>query len=219
LAGELSEEAHALDFPRRLRGAWSKLEAYLARLSLILALGRLIESNEKEQVEPRDVLLANVLVDYFKAHIRRVFVELHGTGSSDLLAAALSELLEHHEGSWKGTATDLMEALADKEVEGLPRRPEELSKRVRAMASRSKVLYMKDGWRRVDGKPQRSLQLSLRNAVDAVDAVDKKAVDVNSVYGDNSVNSDSEEDYPDEEIRREPDGTPPLSVGEKWEEV
>jgi hypothetical protein len=67
---------------------------------------------------------------------------------------------------------------------------------------------MKDGWRRVDGKPQRFLQLSLRNAVDAVD---KKAAGVNSVY------SDSEEDYPDE-ITREPAGTVPLSSG-KWEEI
>jgi hypothetical protein len=212
LAGQLSEEAHALDFPRRLRGAWSKLEAYLARLSLIIALSRLVENNEREQVEPRDVFAASVLIDYFKAHIRRVFVELHGADSSALLAAVLSELLEEHGGSWKGTATELMEALAGKEVEGLPRRPEELSKQVRAMASCSKALYMKDGWCRVDGKPQRFLQLSLRNAVDAVD---KKAADVNSVNG---VNSDSEEDYLDEEITREPTGTGRMSSG-KWEEI
>src|SRR5215208_3955636 len=42
LADELSKEAQALDFPRRLQGAWSKLEAYLARLSLILALSRVV---------------------------------------------------------------------------------------------------------------------------------------------------------------------------------
>jgi putative DNA primase/helicase len=173
LAGELSDEAHALDFPRRLRGAWSNLEAYLARLSLILALSRLIESNEREQVEPQDVFAASVLINYFKAHIRRVFVELHGTSSSDVLAPALKEFLEEHGGSWEGTATELKGALADKVVEGLPQRPEELSKKVRVMGSRSKALEMKDGWRRVDGKPQRFLQLSLRSAVDAVDAVDK----------------------------------------------
>jgi hypothetical protein len=198
LAGELSDEAYALDFPRRLRGAWSKLEAYLARLSLILALGRLVESDEREQVEPRDVFLASVLINYFKAHIRRVFVELHGTGSSDLFAAALGEFLEEHSGVWEGTATELMEALVKEEAEGLPQRPEELSKKIRAMGSRSRALSVKDGWRRVDGKPQRFLQISLENAVDAVDAVDKQAVGVNSVNGVNSVYSDSEEDYPDE---------------------
>ena len=200
LAGELSEEAHALGFPKRLQGAWSKLEAYLARLSLILALSRLVESDEREQVEARDVFLASVLIGYFKAHIRRVFVELHGTGSSDLLAVALGEFLKEHDGSWEGTATELMDALADKEVEGLPRRPEELSKKVRAMGSRSRTLHVKDGWRRVDGKAQRFLQLSLENAVDAVDAVDSQAMSVNSVInGVYSVNSDSEEGYPGED--------------------
>ncbi|HVF01098.1 MAG TPA: DUF3987 domain-containing protein [Rubrobacteraceae bacterium] len=200
LAGELSEEAHALDFPSRLRGAWSKLEAYLARLSLILALGRLVlESNEREQVEPRDVFAASVLIDYFKAHIRRVFIELHGTGSSDLLTAGLRELLEQYDGSWEGTAMELLGALTDKGVEGLPSRPVELSKKVRAMGSRSRALSVRDGWRRVDGNPQRFLQITLENAVDAVDAVDKQAVGVNSVNGVNSVCSDSEEDYPDEE--------------------
>jgi hypothetical protein len=64
------------------------------------------------------VFLASVLIDYFKAHIRRVFVELHGTGSSDVLATALREFLEEHGGSWEGTATELKEALADREVEG-----------------------------------------------------------------------------------------------------
>jgi hypothetical protein len=72
---------------------------------------------------------------------------------------------------------------------------------------------MRDGWRRVEGKPQRFLQLTLKNAVDAVDAVDGKAVGVNGVY------SDSEESHPDEEILRIPDGTPRLSSRDEWEEV
>jgi putative DNA primase/helicase len=38
LSGDLQDEAHAPGFPARLQGVWSKLEAYLARLSLILAL-------------------------------------------------------------------------------------------------------------------------------------------------------------------------------------
>ena len=121
LACLLSEEAHALGFPKKLRGAWSKLEAYLARLALILALSRLVESHERERVEARDVFHASVLIDYFKAHIRRVFVELHGAGSSDLLAVALGEFLKEHGGSWEGTATELLEALADKDVGGCRR--------------------------------------------------------------------------------------------------
>ena len=210
IACNLSDEAHALGFPRRLRGAWSKLEAYLARLSLILALSRVVENHEREQVEPQDVFAASALIGYFKAHIRRVFVELHGTGSSDLLAAALREFLEEHGGSWEGTATELKQTLAEKEVEGLPPRPEELSKQVRAMGSRSKALDVKDGWRRVDGKPRRFMQLSLRNAVDAVDKHESAGV--------NSVNSEPEQDYPDEDVVQELAGTGPLASG-KWEEI
>jgi hypothetical protein len=219
IACNLSEEAHALDFPRMLRGAWSKLEAYLARLSLILALSRVVESEDRgrEQVELQDVLLAGVLIDYFKTHIKRAFSELHGTSASDLLAIALAEFLEEHDGSWEGTATNLEEALAEKEVEGLPMRPEELSKKVRAMGSRSKALDVKDGWRRVDGKPHRFLRLSLKNVVDAVDAVDKQQpTSVNSV---NSVNSDFKEDHPqDEDVVQELAGTVPMA-SEKWEEI
>jgi hypothetical protein len=74
-------------------------------------------------------------------------------------------------------------------------------------------LTIKDGWRRAEGKPQRFLQLCLKNAVDAVDS---QAGGVNSV---NTVNSDSEEDHPDEKIVRVPDGTPPLSSGDEWEEI
>jgi hypothetical protein len=120
LADELSEEAHALGFPRRLRGAWSKLEAYLARLSLILALSRIVEGNEREQVEPRDVLAASVILDYFKAHARRVFAELHGASPIDTLAAALREFLEERGGRWEGTATELWEALSEGQAGGCP---------------------------------------------------------------------------------------------------
>ena len=86
------------------------------------------------------------------------------------------------------------------------------------MGSRSKALDVKDGWRRVKGKPQRFLQLSLKNAVDTVDAVDREALNVNSVNGVYSVNSNSEEDCPGEEIVRVPDETSQLPTGE-WEEI
>jgi hypothetical protein len=86
------------------------------------------------------------------------------------------------------------------------------------MGSRSKALNVKDGWRRVEGKPQRLLRLSLTNAVDAVDAVDRKAVNATSVNGVYSVNSNSEEDYPEEEIVRVPDESSQLPTGE-WEEI
>jgi hypothetical protein len=165
LADELSEEAHALGFPKRLRGAWSKLEAYLARLSLILALSRVVETGEREQVEPRDVLAASIMVDYFKAHARRVFAELYGTDPMDSLAAALSEFLEEHSGKWEGPATELFDALSKRQVEGLPSNPDNLAARVLKIASRSKAVCAQRGWK----SKNRVLRLQLlKNGVGSV---------------------------------------------------
>lgn len=67
------EEMDAVGFPARLRGPWSKLEAYLARLCLILEMARAADSGEAERVEDGDVLRAWALLDYFKTHTRRVY--------------------------------------------------------------------------------------------------------------------------------------------------
>jgi putative DNA primase/helicase len=170
VADGLADEAHALGFPRRLRGAWSKLEAYLARFSLILALSRVVETNEREQVEPRDVLAASVLVDYFKAHAQRVFAELHGADPTDSLAVALRECLEKSGGRWEGSATDLWEALSERGAEGLPASPDNLTKKVLMIASRSKAAVRAEtGWR---GK-SRVLRLQLlKNGVGSVGGQD-----------------------------------------------
>jgi hypothetical protein len=79
-----------------------------------------LRSNEREQVEPRDVFAASVLVDYFKAHARRVFAEVHGADPVDSLAVALNEFLEEHDGKWEGTATELFGAHADSRLKGCP---------------------------------------------------------------------------------------------------
>jgi len=169
LADGLSEEAQALGFPRRLRGAWSKLEAYLARLSLILASSRVVESNEREQVEPRDVLAASLLVGYFRAHARRVFAELHGVDPTDSLAAALRGFLKERGGRWEGTATELWEALSEGGARGLPGNPDNLAVKALSIARRSKgAVRAERGWK---GK-HRVLRLQLlENGVGGVGSV------------------------------------------------
>ncbi len=213
LADELSEEAHALGFPRRLRGAWSKLESYLARLSLILALSRVVEVNEKEQVEPRDVLAACVLVNYFKAHTRRVFAELHSSDPMDLLAKALEGFLKKQGGNWEGTATELWDALSERQAEGLPGNADNLAVKVMAIASRLKAVHAQRGWR---GK-KRVLRLQLlKNGVGSVGGVGEKGSATNTTNTANTDSEDSSEKMAT--ISREPGGTPLLS-SEEWEEV
>jgi hypothetical protein len=211
LGDELSEEAHDFTFPRRLRGAWSKLEAHLARLSLILALSRVVGNNEKEQVEPRDVFAASVLVDYFKAHTRRVFAELHGADPMDSLAIALSEFLEEHDGKWEGTATELFDALSERQAKGLPGNPDNLAAKVLAIAQRSKAVHAQRGWR---GK-SRVLRLQLlKNGVGGVGSVGNWHLFTNTA---NTVFEASSEETAT--ITQEPTGTTPLSVSDEWEEV
>ena len=213
IADGLLEEAHALTFPRRLRGAWSKLVAYLARLSLVLALSRVVESNEREQVEPQDVFAASVLVGYFKAHARRVSAEVHGVDPMDSLAVALSEFLNEHDGKWEGTATELFEVLSERGVVGLPGSPGKLVAKVLAIAGRSKALQVEKGWK---GK-NKILWLQLpKRGVGRVGSVGEK---VPATYATNATNA-SFEDSSDitATITREPSGTP-LSVSDEWEEV
>jgi len=122
LSGGLQDEMHAPGFPTRLQGVWSKIEAYLARLSLILAVCRVVEQGGAEQVEARDVLMASGLLDYFKAHACRVHVGLHGQDAHDLLAVELAEFLQEHGGEWKNEPNVLYEALKKRKSDAVPER-------------------------------------------------------------------------------------------------
>ena len=167
IADGLDEETQQPGFPARLSGVWSKLVAYLARLSLILALCRRLDGRGLEQVEAEDVLRASSLIEYFKAHARRVLTDVYGKSEQDLLAESLGELLQDNGGRWEGSATELWQELSIRECEALPGRPEELSKKVLALASRSATLHAERGWR----EDSRVLRVRLADAVGAVGAV------------------------------------------------
>jgi putative DNA primase/helicase len=94
----LREEMEQPDFSNVLRGPWSKLEAYLARLSLVLAMARVVRGPARaELVELEDVEAASVLLEYFKAHARRAYLQLYGESRQDrLLAAKLAETLRSY---------------------------------------------------------------------------------------------------------------------------
>jgi hypothetical protein len=174
LADSLVEEAYAPGFPACLEGVWSKMEAYLARLALILALCRVAEQGGKEQVEARDVLMASGLVDYFKAHARRVHVGLHGQNAEDLLAKDLAKFLVEHGGEWKDEPNVLHEALKKQKCEAIPERPDELSKMVLAISARGTWLKAERRWGKKGGESCRMLHLRLRNGVDGVVGVDQQ---------------------------------------------
>jgi putative DNA primase/helicase len=179
LSGGLQDEMHAPGFPAHLEGVWSKMEAYLARLALILAMCRVAEQGGEEQVEAReaaeqgdeervearDVVMASGLVNYFKAHARRVHVDLHGQNTEDLLAKDLAEFLEEHDGEWKDEPSVLHEELKKRKSEALPERPDELSKMVLSISERGTWLKAERGWGKKGGESCRMLHLRFRNGV------------------------------------------------------
>lgn len=160
----LAAEAFEPGFPARLEGVYSKMRGYLARLSLILAVCRLVESDaggnageSKECVEREDVEAAAEMIEYFKAHARRVYAELRAPDDLEVLAADLKALIEASEGRLEATATELHDLLEQAGCEALPERPKELSQSIRKLAERTPALRVRPGHR---GK-ERVLRLEL----------------------------------------------------------
>jgi hypothetical protein len=86
-AAELNDEK----FPENLRGAWSKLRGYCARLALILHCLRLAVGERIDpDVDGESILRAVKLVDYFKDHARRV----HGLMATDRGTEAARRILQ-----------------------------------------------------------------------------------------------------------------------------
>jgi putative DNA primase/helicase len=161
---QIGRETLEPGFPLRLQGVWAKMRGYLARISLILALCRSVQDEQPEQVEEEDVKKAARIIAYFKAHARRVYGELRVTTPEDLLAGEISKFLRDHGGQWSGSATELYEELAEREVQGLPKSADWLSRVVLSIGDRSELLVAE---KKRTGK-KRFLKLTLKNGVTGV---------------------------------------------------
>jgi putative DNA primase/helicase len=126
-------------------------------------------------LEASDVLQASGLLEYFKAHARRVHMGLHGHNGEDLLATELAQFLREHDGEWKGEPDELRRALVDRGCEVVPETPDVLSRKMLATSRRGTWLVAEKGWGRKGGKSHRTLRLRLRNGVDGVVGVDPDA--------------------------------------------
>jgi hypothetical protein len=166
----LHQELESPGFPRRLRPAWGKLEAYLARFALILVMTRLAELSNEGQTDLSETVIrgdmrgAIGLLGYFKNHVRRVYTGLYGDSPSDRLAADLRDFLVAEGGQWEGIASELYEAL---ESDHKPERVKDFGKLVRAIAKGSPLLRLEDLPRTNTRRPFR---LTLENVV-TVDTV------------------------------------------------
>ena len=152
----LREEMEEPGFSNVLRGPWSKLEAYLARLSLVLAMARVVRvPTRPERVELEDVEAASALLEYFKAHARRAYLQLYGESREDRLHSDLTKILKGNQGKWEDDpnkgwedpANKLYEALKERGFDALPPRADELSKEIMALTSHVPVLRAQRGKR------------------------------------------------------------------------
>jgi hypothetical protein len=127
----LRDEAELPGFPSRLMWVWPKMEAYLARLALVVAMARYVNlrhagQNVSLRVERVDVMRAVALLDYFRRHLRRVYAILYNSDPKDRVVEDVARFLIARGGSWGGgTVTEFHLQL---DGEHKPERPDELAK-------------------------------------------------------------------------------------------
>ena len=77
LMDSLIHEMNDPDFPPHLRGPWSKLKVYAARLALILHFLRFVNKDaDTQHVDGASVRRAALLISYFKSHARKVLAAM-----------------------------------------------------------------------------------------------------------------------------------------------
>jgi|SRR5215216_3338259 len=130
---EHSQEMNRPGFPAALKGVYGKLEAYIGRLSLILAMCRSVEEGAPETIEARDVVSAYALVSYFRVMARRVYAAIKEANPLDTLAEELAAFLETKGGTWKGEPSELYLQIKSRNK---PPRVNEFSKMLKAAAGR-----------------------------------------------------------------------------------
>lgn len=113
---------------------------------MVLAMARVVGENAPEQVGPRDVVAAMVLIDYFKEMARRVYAALRDANPLDGLAEDLARFLELQGSEWSGEPSELHLQLKS---HNKPNRVNEFGKMVRAAIKRQRGLTFDDGHERV----------------------------------------------------------------------
>ena len=154
-------------FPERLQWVWSKVEAYVARLSLIIALCRVVEKRAPERIETEDVLRASVLVAYFKSHARRVYARLYGEDRDARLIEEVAQFLYKHGGTWAGSPSALHEELRSQHK---PPTPEALTRKLNTLSKKYRDIGFESGkrWNPETENSERHVKISLRNSVNGV---------------------------------------------------
>ncbi len=176
----LHTEMEHPDFPAHLKGPWKKMVSYLARLSLIICMAHIVESGARygealyeiakhnPTIIDKHVRAAVALTEYFKAHTRKVYAKLPGSGkSSDKQGKAdkgnsaahfLKQFLKERGGYWKGMTSELYEICTKTGISDLPGGAGAFGKKIREIAQDpDNGFVLKTGYR--GSKPSITLSL------------------------------------------------------------
>ena len=77
-----------------LKATFKKIEAYMARFSLIL---QLCKDPQSQIIDEKSIEAAAVLAEYFKSHARKVYAHINGTQINDKILRAVAALRSHGE--------------------------------------------------------------------------------------------------------------------------
>jgi hypothetical protein len=129
--------------PAGLKNAWSKMRAYLIRLSLIMAVCRVADSagGGFEEITVADVENAAVLVEYFKGMARKAHGQINSFDTSSKVAYELISLLREN-GEIKATADELRQMLPS-----APDTAEATSKLIERISKEHDFIEFGRGWR------------------------------------------------------------------------
>jgi len=165
----LSDEQRFGEMLPGLKNAWSKMRAYLIRLSLIMACCRMAETDDEEeaQITEVDVENAALLVDYFKDMACKVHRQSEGSVTRTKVASEIISILRGEGGQMRATAAEFQGMLPS-----APDTPKATSHMLERIAKGTLALEFERGYR---GK-ERVIKLSLNT--------EKTAGTVGTVGGD-----------------------------------
>ncbi len=172
LVNDHNREADQPGFPNRLRGPWAKMEAYIARLTLILSLVRSVSEGSPKRIEMRDVLAAESLLGYFKSHARKVYGVLYEADPKDQFAVDVVGFLEAMGGNFQDTPSVVHHVIRS---EHKPTNVENLTKWLKEVSNRTNAINVDQPHIGRGNDKKRGLRISLRNAVPAVPTVPAEA--------------------------------------------
>jgi hypothetical protein len=89
-------ETNSYDLPYYLKGVWSKLQAYMARIILILQLAENAANGSNTLIiEPETVDKAQLVINYFKSHVYKTYKEMNNSVMDQKIVLAVAWINKH----------------------------------------------------------------------------------------------------------------------------